>query len=197
MTFVDLLVEGPTDEMALSRILSDVGLEKGTTFGRRGIPEVRRLAPGLVKRASGSGIPLLILVDLIGSGDDCAAHIPDSIALHRDEKTLVRVAVRELESWLLADVDGLRSFFGDIGKWVLRDPEAEHDPKRAFFNIARKSKRHNTREGLVSERDGSLVAGPDYLGLMSEFLSQHWNPARARERADSLCRCMSRIEALA
>lgn len=193
---VDILVEGPTDEIALTRILSVCSLNKGTTFGRKGISEVRRLAPGLARRAVGSGIPLLVLVDLIGSEEDCIAHIPHGLAPHGGNQTLVRVAVKELESWLLADSDALRSFFAVGSAHVPDNPEAIPNPKQAFFEIARRARTRRIREGLIRERQGALTPGPDYLNLMEEFLSGHWSPSRARPQAPSLNRCMIRLAAL-
>lgn len=194
--FVDLLVEGPTDEMALSRVLKVCGLDKGVTFGRGGISKVRHMAPGLALRAAGSRTPLLVLVDLLGAEEDCVALVPDQIAPHRTPHTLVRVAVRELESWLLCDLEGVKSFFGTAGRRIPVEPESLPDPKRSFFQLALRSSRRAVRRGMVLDRSGVLVPGPDYLDLMSDFIGQHWEPERAKNCSQSLQRCMSRLEAM-
>ena len=110
---------------------------------------------------------------------------------------LIRIAVLEIESWIMAD----RSAFAD---WLdiaqsnapLR-PEETADPKRALVELARRSRNHDIRSGrsglIRVSRDSLHQPGPAYNALLSDFATQIWNPEIARSNAPSLDRTIARI----
>src|ERR1035441_9429449 len=53
----------------------------------------------------------------------------------------LRVAVRELESWLLADSERIAKFLGVAVAEIPADPDSVPDPKRLMVQLARSSRR--------------------------------------------------------
>lgn len=106
---------------------------------------------------------------------------------------LLRIAVREVEAWLLADRDGIANFLSVAKNKVPQDPEAEADPKRTLINLARKSRKRRLSIELVPETGSSASIGPLYNARLSEFVDTAWDVDRARTVAPSLDRTLSRL----
>lgn len=108
---------------------------------------------------------------------------------------LFRVAVREVEAWLLADHQGMRNLIGSKGK--LPDmPDDIQDPKLALLSLARLASR-NVREDLVRLDGGALRQGVGYNARLCEWVQNSWSPARAAQRSPSLDRARTRLSELA
>lgn len=106
---------------------------------------------------------------------------------------LLRIAVREVEAWLLADRDGIANFLSVAKNKVPQDPEAEVDPKRTLINLARKSRKRRFSIELVPETGSSASIGPLYNVRLSEFVTTNWDVERARTASPSLDRALSRL----
>jgi hypothetical protein len=105
-----------------------------------------------------------------------------------------RIAVREVEAWLLADQERLSTFLKVATARVPSEPEAEHDPKRAMVDIARKSRKREIREDMVPRPGSGRTVGPAYASRLIEFVSHPttgWRPDIAAKRSDSLRRCLA------
>lgn len=97
----------------------------------------------------------------------------------------LRIAVRMLESWLLADRQSMASFLKVLVSKLPTDPDNEAHAKRALVDIARHSTSRRIRDALLPDDSGGLV-GSDYTATMSEFIHQHWKAAAARKVSPSL-----------
>lgn len=97
----------------------------------------------------------------------------------------LRLAVRMLESWLLADRACLAGFLRVRVASVPADPDAVQHPKRALVDLARRSTSRTVREALTPQDSGAVV-GPEYVPVMSEFITTLWQAARARAASPSL-----------
>jgi hypothetical protein len=106
---------------------------------------------------------------------------------------LFRVAVREVEAWLLADREGIAGFLAIPVRSVPDWPEALPDPKASLIHLASTSRRREVRERLVAPRGSSAQIGREYNDCLSEFVFRDWNYARATERAPSLARAGERL----
>jgi hypothetical protein len=107
-----------------------------------------------------------------------------------------RVAVRAVEAWLLADFEAMADFLGVASNKVPRDPERLAAPKEAMVNLARHSRRNAIREDLVPRAGSGRVVGPGYTSRLIEFASDHWRPAMAARRAESLRRAIACLKRL-
>ncbi len=102
-----------------------------------------------------------------------------------------RIAVREVESWVLADHVAMRSLIGKNG--VLPDsPDDLHDPKRSLLMLAKGAPR-DIRADLVNMIDGCLKQGLGYNTRLIAWVSTEWSPQRAAERSPSLARTQRRL----
>ncbi len=106
---------------------------------------------------------------------------------------LLRIAVREVEAWLLADRDGIANFLSVAKNKVPQNPEAEVDPKRTLINLARKSRKRRLSIELVPETGSSASIGPLYNVRLSGFVTTNWDVERARTASPSLDRALTRL----
>lgn len=108
---------------------------------------------------------------------------------------LLRFAVREAESWLLADRLNLSAFLRIPKSKIPAAPDELDDPKRTLLNAVRK---HSTKalQADLTSSGRAVTPGPGYNDRLSEFVSRQWNPADASLYSPSLKRTINRLEAL-
>jgi hypothetical protein len=106
-----------------------------------------------------------------------------------------RVAVREIESWLLADRNEMAGFLGVSSAKIGRNPDAIDDPKRYLLNLA-KTGRRAIRDDLVPRRGSAASQGFGYNGRLCEFIEGTWSPDRASGESRSLEKAMARLSKL-
>lgn len=115
----------------------------------------------------------------------CASSLLASKLPHKSAGFHLRLAVRMLESWLLADRQAMARFLKvPIGALPI-DPDGEAHAKRVLVDIARKSTSKTIRDALVPDDSGGVV-GSDYVATMSKFIQQHWHVSVARKTSPSL-----------
>lgn len=192
MMVVDALVEGLLDEAVAQRLIRYSGHRVGTTYGKQGAAYLHQKAAGFNVRTR-YGNPILLLVDFADTKLSCPPEVSKSWLSDQSPRLLLRVVVREIESWLLADQDGIASLLGISVRHLPADPETLADPKQTLVNLARRSRRSMIRRSLVPQPGISAVVGPGYTGVMSSFVSKQWNIEKARQRATSLDRCLNRL----
>lgn len=112
----------------------------------------------------------------------------------RPENFLLRVAVREIESWLLADHVAMRSLLGNKGR-LPENPDALDDPKRHLLALANGAKR-DVRFDLIAANGAVATQGAGYNPRLCEVIRTQWSPTRAAARSASLRRAMRRIQEL-
>ncbi len=136
--------------------------------------------------------PLLLLTDLDRSRCPSAL-IQDWLGEYSQPEDLVlRIAVREVEAWLLADHEAMRRLLGKKGKFPV-DPDALPDPKQRLLELAKHAKR-DVRQDLVAEKGAIAAQGIAYNSRLCEFVKQDWDPRRASIRSESLRRAQRRID---
>ena len=113
----------------------------------------------------------------------------DGMALHAG--LLFRVAVREIESWVLADHAGFRVLIGDKGK-LPPAPDELPDPKQHLLRLARLAPR-DVRQDLVIVEGSRLRQGLGYNQRLVGWVRSHWDPGRAAERSPSLARARAAL----
>jgi len=152
-----------------------------------------QLKAGIEKfKAASRVLPHIVLTDL-----DRHPCVPALFAAWKvgrvPEGMLLRVAVREVEAWLLADREGMAELLGvPVGK-LPEHPEYESDPKQRLVNIARRSRTRLAKE-LVPEPGSVAPIGPGYNARLCMFVRDAWNLDAARRHAPSLERAWQRIQ---
>jgi hypothetical protein len=115
----------------------------------------------------------------------------------RPERLLLRVAVREVEAWLLADHETMGALLGPTRASRLPTlPEAVENPKEFPLGLAARAPR-DVRADLCAEAGSVARQGLGYNARLSTFVRESWNPERASSRSDSLRRARERIRQLA
>lgn len=107
---------------------------------------------------------------------------------------LFRVAVREVEAWLLADVDGLSAFLGIPVSRLPANPEAVMDPKQILINAARRSRYRRMASEIVPAPGSAAIQGVLYSHHLCRFVNNDWNVIAASGRAPSLARMLKRLQ---
>jgi hypothetical protein len=100
-----------------------------------------------------------------------------------------RVAVHEVEAWLLADRQQMARFLGVNPAKIPQTPDSLGDPKRTLVNLARDSPRRDLREDMVPRPNSGRWEGPAYASRLIEFVHRFWRPSAAESRSESLRRC--------
>lgn len=165
---------------------------------------------GLPLRKSGSGYlrsnmsrwrqlshhqPVVLITDL----DQLACPV---LLLHdwlggqaRPPNLLLRVAVREVEAWLLADHAAMQKLLGNRGR-LPEEPDELPDPKQHLLGLAKRAPR-DVRKDLVKEAGSVASQGLGYNARLTDLVNTHWCPARAAERSPSLARTRRSLAHLA
>jgi hypothetical protein len=194
MAIINTLVEGRLDETAANRLITATGHQPGTCYGKKGFAYIQNKVRGFNQAAS-SGI-YLVLVDFMDTKLGCPAEVVAQWLPHRQPHLLFRLVVRELESWLLADRENLARFLKISPVKIPAHPEQLSDPKLTLVNLARASRSKSIREALVPELDSTASEGRLYNSEMNRFIEDYWDITKARQDAESLNKCCSRLENL-
>lgn len=112
-------------------------------------------------------------------------------------KLVFRVAVHSVESWLLADREGISSFLSVPISKITRSPETLDDSKRELLKLARKARSRRLASELCPAVGSVARQGPLYNAHMVRFVRDRWRVDAACDLAPSLARACLRIAELA
>ena len=190
-----LAVEDELSEWVVRRALAarPADYAIGAVYGKGGFGYLKKQASAFNNAAK--GCPYLVLTDL----DRCPCPpqlIEEWLGRPKHPHLLLRVAVREVESWLLGDPAGLSAFLGLRTRFDFDNPEQLMDPKQELLKLAIKSPRRSIRESLTWKDDstGRLSQGPDYNAPLAKFVTSDWNIKKARNKCHSLDRLFLALE---
>jgi len=191
---ISAAVEGIVDEAVIRRLVTHAGAVSGSIYGKSGKQDIRLRIQGYNRAAHRT--PWIVLVDLDNDAH-CAptlieTWLPDPVPL-----MCFRVAVRQVEAWLLADRERIASFLAVGYDRIPGDPESLANAKETLVNLARRSRRRDIREDMVPREGSGRVVGPAYSSRVIEFASRHWRPDVASSHAGSLCRAVKCLRSLA
>ena len=194
-TPINLVYEDVLSGAVLEKILDHVEADYvvGLRLSKNGFGYIKKNIRGFNKAAQGS--PYLVLTDL--DQTDCPITlIQDWLGGQpKHPNLLFRIAVREVESWLLADSRAFSDFFAvDLAK-VPQNPDQVDDPKRDLINLVRTSKQKDLRQAIVPEKGSTAKVGKDYNAPLLKFISQQWRVREAMNQSKSLQRTVFALEA--
>ena len=196
MTGIYIATEDSLSESIADRLVAEAGnrVHIAVRMGNRGFGYLRKKLPDLAQLAQ--NIPVFLLTDL----DNCTCS-PSLIASWcggtvLPSKMLFRVAVREVEAWLLADREGFSEFSGVPRNKISQAPESLKDPKSELFRIVSRFGRKSVKGDLLPASGGVTKVGLAYNAALGSFVRASWDPARAAASAESLARARARLKAL-
>lgn len=193
---ITLAVEGATDEVVVGSVIRHVGAISGFVYGRNGKDYLRTKVQAFNHAAVHS--PWVIVVDL---NDDapCAPQLRTAWLPSPSRFMCFRIAVRMIESWLIADSARLAQFLGIRIAQVPTQPDELEDPKQTMVNLARSSRRRDIVRDMVPRTGSRARVGPAYVSRLIEFAQEPaagWRPDIAMSRSNSLERCIRAISTL-
>ncbi len=191
-----IVVEDEPSEAVLRHLVTSAGYKLKVTkvFRANGFGNIKNRLPTF--RNASHVIPHIVMTDLD------AYHCP--IDLLKDwnvgqlpQRMLLRIAVHELESWLLADREGIAKLIKVPTTKIPIRPDDLPDPKQVLINLARKSRSHRFRSEFVPANGSKAKHGPAYNQHLSDFATQCWNSEKAALTSPSLHRSIVRIREFA
>ena len=154
---------------------------------------VGNIKVGIPKYRNASHVlPHVVLADL--DQHACASALMTSWGVRElPPAMLFRVAVRSIESWLLADRDCIADFLSIPRVKVSQSPEALADGKWELVSLARRGRKRRLASEICPEPGSAAKQGPLYNAHMAKFVREHWREDVAALSAPSLARACHRI----
>ncbi len=191
---VSLAVEGDLDEQVLRQLLqqSNKPFELGVCYGRRGKDHLRQNVARFNHAAKYT--PFIILTDL--DNEDCPPGLVTRwLPQGRNSNLVLRIAVHEVEAWLMADRERLAEFLGIPAAKIPQQTDDCNDPKLLLVNLARHSRKRTIREDLVPMPGSTSKVGRNYTGQLIRFVISTWRvDDAARRYSPSLNRAMNAVQ---
>lgn len=191
LTYVTIATEGDVDAQVCQRVLELVGLGTGPAYVRFGKGNIDKKLRAY-NNAARFG-PWLVLRDLDHDAE-CAAGLVQTLLPNPAEFMKLRVAVRSVEAWLMADRERISKYLSVSQDIVPPDPDSEDHPKSTLVNLARRSTKRGIREDMVPGVGHSRAVGPGYTARVTEFATLYWRPEIAARTSDSLARCVRALK---
>lgn len=190
MTPIAVATEDQLSEAIALRLIADIPTPHRVTFklGNKGNGYLSSKMSSWYEMAQHQ--VMVVLTDLDRA--NCLLEFRDQWLAHAPPDSLVfRVAVREVESWVLADHIAMRALIGAKGVLPVA-PDELPDPKQALLGLAKRAPKQ-VRDDLLKTMDGRLAQGLGYNARLTEWVSTQWSPHRASERSPSLARARLRL----
>lgn len=138
------------------------------------------------------GFPFFVLTD---QDSGCP---PDKISdwiqgpLHPN--MLFRIAVMEIESWVMADRDAFAKFLEIPLDKIPLQTDTIQNPKQFLLSLAQRSKVYRLRQDLVPPKGATSTQGPNYNGRLCGFVEKQWRVQQAKRHSESLNRALIRLQ---
>lgn len=193
MAYFSVAGEGILDLAVGKKLLTSLNHDVIAEFDKRGKDRLDASLVGFARASAHS--PWLVLRDL--DNHACAPSLLEQIIPDRNDhpNLLLRVCVRSIEAWLLADQHAIASFLGlRLGAFA-NDPDGLANPKRSLIEAAAQSRRRDLREGITPRTGSGRTIGPEYNAIMMAFLENHWSLERALDSSSSLKKAHDTIAA--
>lgn len=189
MKFISAAVEGDPDEAVVRRLAEATDLEIVAVHGKKGKSYLDQKAEAF--NAAAKHGPWLVLRDLDNDAP-CPGELVRRLLPRPSRQMVLRLAVRSIESWLLADKEALRRFLGIALARIPDRPDELPDPKSALVGLTRRSRYTD----MAPEPGAPNRVGPAYNARLIEFVMLHWRPRIAARNSESLRRCLARLDAI-
>ncbi|MBI2718921.1 MAG: hypothetical protein HY245_04690 [Rhizobiales bacterium] len=197
MIEINYACEGRIDSAIAKRLILHVGGKIGIPREAGGKSKLDPLVPKFLNAARHQQMKWLILRDLDRDGH-CAPELRGKLLVDDDPHLCFRIAVRQAESWLMADFRKMAEFLRVSENRIPTSLDQVENPKEMLVSLARRSRRSDVKTALVPHPRSGLSTGPEYASWMASFAAKHWNLADAvnSQRSPSLTKAISRLQEL-
>ncbi len=193
---IHVVTEGKLEVPVAKRLIAFCGHSRGWIYQVRGSGNIKKKAK-IYANLADAETGVFVLTDFMDSGFSCLIDArqkylgTDVAAIHPN--FLLRFAVNELESWLLADHKNFAQLLGVKPEKISSQPDMLQDPKKHIAELAHLSPRKAIKSDLISD---SCKQGRLYLPKMEMFVNKVWDIEAAMRRSPSLNRCVTRLRSL-
>jgi hypothetical protein len=195
MTAFAIATEDALSEAVAESLLTQSGIRDiHTKIRREGFGYLKKRVAELNRMAE-KVMPVLLITDL--DQKNCPAQmIAEWLPVRRNERLLLRVAVRETESWVLADRTAFARFIGISVAAIPTAPDELSDPKAALLRLVRQSSSRHLKQDILPAKRSTSPVGLGYNSQLCHFVRAHWKSNRAAEYSPSLSRALLRVQDL-
>ena len=193
MITLNLVFEDILSEFVMYKMIERFGSKYriGTPYSGGGFGYIKKRIAGF--NAASIHVPFFVLADL--DNHECPVALMNDWlpAKSRNQNLIFRIAVREVESWILSDRAGFASFIDISIQNIPLKPDLVPDPKQALINLVKKTRKRRIKEDIVPRNEYAAI-GPNYNDRLMEYVLQNWDIDRAIENSDSLKRAIAALD---
>jgi hypothetical protein len=191
---INLVFEDALSGAVISKILAASRRRYliGVRYNGSGFGWIKKRIGGFNNAAK--GMAYFVLTDLDTS--ECApVLIRRWLDAPRHPNLLFRVAVREVEAWVLGCRASFAVFLGVPENRIPINADEVPNPKELVVNLARRSRKKDIRLDIVPQDGSTAKVGPNYNGRLMSFVERYWDPAVAKEGSLSLRKAVEALDA--
>lgn len=187
--YAQVIVEGTTDIPVVTVLMRTAG------WGDSEFSVTSANGKGVIDRdikkywEAAQIIPYVIFRDLDRDEGGCPVAVRSMLSSKtRGESPdlLIRIVDQCIESWILADRQGVAEFC-DRSMASVKSPASHHKPY--LLSIMKEAK----LKDAVEEKGRELDFGPAYAVHLQHLMTDHWSIERAATESDSLRRALKRL----
>ena len=187
--YAQVIVEGETDEPVVTALMRAAGWAD-SEFNVRSVNGKGAIDRDIKRYwEAARGHAYVVFRDLDRDGGGC----PVTLRAELVERTpgespdlLIRIVDQCIESWILADRQGVAEFC-DRSMASVKPPASHHKPY--LLSIMKEAKLKDAVDGKGRELD----FGPAYKGHLQNLMNHYWSIERAATESDSLRRALERL----
>jgi hypothetical protein len=167
MTSCLLAVEDEVSEIVARRMIEAYSpLQVLECYGKKGFGYLKANMSKF--QEASRQIPYFVLTDL--DQYSCATALKEDwniVSMPRN--FMFRIAVRSIESWLMADRKNFADFLGISIQKLPLNPDDEINPKRLLIELAKHSRKREIREDIVPKPKSTAKIGPNYTSRIKQI----------------------------
>jgi len=190
--YAQVIVEGPTDEPVINALMRAAGWADSefSVTSANGKGAIDRDIKKYWEAAR--VLPYVIFRDLDRDGEGCPVTLRAGLVERTPGESLdllIRIVDQCIESWILADRQGVAEFC-KRSKESVTPPASHHKPY--LLRLMKEAK----LKDAVEEKGRELDFGPAYAIHLQRLMTDHWSIERAAAESDSLRRALERLTEL-
>ncbi|MBW1694201.1 MAG: hypothetical protein JRJ41_08580 [Deltaproteobacteria bacterium] len=190
--YITLAVEDSLSEAVARKILyqSDKNYHVTNCLGLKGSGYLKAKINSFNKAAK--ELPFLVLTD---QDNGCPYDkIKEWLNYKAHSNLIFRIAVMEIESWVMADRVAFSDFLSIPVSALPYKMDEIRDPKQFLLTRVRKSRSRNLVLDIVPGFGSTAKIGPNSNGRLSDFVRNRWDVHEAIKYSDSLYRAFQKLQ---
>lgn len=182
---VVIATEDDLSEVVLRKILFDISVDYNvhTSLGKVGFGYLKQKIVSFNKMAK--FMPVIVLADL-DRAESREALLESWLPGEKSDGLVFAVAVREVESWIMADSESFSDFLGVSKTVIPRAPDSIEKAKWKLLEVVGRSTKRTIKDEILPKRGSTSPVGLGYNENLSKYVLESWSLERARAASPSL-----------